>query len=70
MARVIAYEPDDMTVVAEAGITLGALNARTAAHRQRLPLDPPAPESATLGAVDRRMRRPVRSGSRRAWCAT
>ncbi len=51
MARVIAYEPDDLTVVAEAGITLGALNARTAAHRQRLPLDPSAPESVTLGAA-------------------
>lgn len=51
MARVIAYEPDDLTIVAEAGITLGALNARTAAHRQRLPLDPPAPESVTLGAT-------------------
>ncbi len=51
MACVIAYEPDDLTVVAEAGITLGALNARTAAHRQRLPLDPSAPESVTLGAT-------------------
>ncbi len=26
MNRVIAYEPDDMTVIAEAGLTLGALN--------------------------------------------
>ncbi len=51
MARVIAYEPDDLTVVAEAGVTLGALNAQMVAHRQRLPLDPPSPPSATLGAI-------------------
>ena len=29
MNRVIAYEPDDMTIIAEAGLTLAALNALT-----------------------------------------
>jgi glycolate oxidase FAD binding subunit len=51
MTRVIAYEPDDMTVVAEPGITLASLNDHMAAHRQRLPLDPANPAATTLGAM-------------------
>ncbi len=51
MNRVVAYEPDDMTVIAEAGLTLGALNELTAGHAQRLPADPPHPERVTLGAL-------------------
>jgi len=49
--RIVAYEPEDMTVIAEAGITLGALNLRLAEHRQRLPLDPANPGATTLGAL-------------------
>jgi glycolate oxidase FAD binding subunit len=51
MNRVIAYEPDDMTVIAEAGLTLGALNDLTGARGQRLPTDPPHPDRVTLGAL-------------------
>ncbi len=51
MDRIVAYEPDDMTVIAEAGITLGALNQRMAEHGQRLPLDPRNPGATTLGAL-------------------
>jgi glycolate oxidase FAD binding subunit len=51
MDRIVSYEPDDMTVIAEAGMTLGALNARLGAQRQRLPLDPPNPGATTLGAL-------------------
>lgn len=51
MNRVIAYEPDDMTIIAEAGLTLGALNALTGARGQRLPADPPHPDRVTLGAL-------------------
>ena len=51
MDRIIAYEPEDMTVIAEAGITLGALNQRLAEHGQRLPLDPANPGATTLGAL-------------------
>jgi glycolate dehydrogenase FAD-binding subunit len=51
MTRVLAYEPDDMTVTAEAGVTLGALNQLMAPRRQHLPLDPPDPASVTLGAL-------------------
>jgi len=51
MNRVIAYEPDDMTVIAEAGLTLGALNDLISARAQRLPVDPPHPDRVTLGAL-------------------
>jgi glycolate oxidase FAD binding subunit len=51
MNRVIAYEPDDMTVIAEAGFTLGALNDLAGTHAQRLPADPRHPHQATLGAL-------------------
>jgi glycolate oxidase FAD binding subunit len=49
--RIVAYEPEDMTVIAEAGITLGALNRRLAEYGQRLPLDPANPDATTLGAL-------------------
>ncbi len=51
MNRVIAYEPDDMTVIAEAGLTLGALNSLMATRGQRLPADPAHPDRTTLGAL-------------------
>ena len=51
MARIVAYEPDDMTIVAEAGITVGELNAATASARQRLPVDPCDPDLTTLGSL-------------------
>ena len=51
MNRIVAYEPDDMTVIAEAGMTLGALNQRLAEHR-------PAPAA--------RSARPRRNHARRA----
>ena len=50
LARIIAYEPDDMTVVAESGITVGELNAAIASPRQRLPVDPCNPNLTTLGS--------------------
>jgi len=51
MDRVVAYEPDDMTVTAEPGVTLGALNRLMASRGQRLPADPARPEITTLGAL-------------------
>jgi len=51
MAQVISYEPDDMTVVAGAGMTLGALDAVLGAHGQHLPVDPPAPDRTRIGAL-------------------
>ncbi len=51
MARIVAYEPDDMTIVAESGITVGKLNAVMADARQRLPVDPCGPAMTTLGSL-------------------
>jgi glycolate oxidase FAD binding subunit len=51
LARVVAYEPDDMTIVAESGITVGELNVAMAHARQRLPVDPCNPGITTLGSL-------------------
>jgi glycolate oxidase FAD binding subunit len=51
MTKIVAYEPEDMTVIAEPGITVGALNAKLAQRGQRLAVDPNHPESTTVGAL-------------------
>ena len=51
MAQVISYEPDDMTAVVGAGITLSALDAALGRHGQHLPVDPAFPEQTTVGAM-------------------
>ncbi len=51
LARVIEHAPSDQIVIAEAGLTLAALQATLASHRQRLALDPPLPSRATLGGI-------------------
>ena len=51
LAGEVEHEPADLTAVAPAGVTLGALDAQLAASGQRLPLDPPKAEGATLGGV-------------------
>jgi glycolate oxidase FAD binding subunit len=51
MHRVVAYEPDDMTLTTQPGVTLDML-ARTLGERgQFLPLDPPLPNRATAGGT-------------------
>lgn len=49
--RIVEYNPDDLTVTVQAGVTGAALAARLAVHRQALPLDPPGWERRTLGGV-------------------
>ncbi|HEV3417127.1 MAG TPA: FAD-binding oxidoreductase, partial [Pirellulales bacterium] len=49
--RVIDYPARDMTITVEAGITMSALAATLAAERQRLPVDVPQADRATLGGV-------------------
>jgi glycolate oxidase FAD binding subunit len=49
--RLLDYQPDDMTVTAEAGMTLADLQTVLAAHGQRLALDPAHPERTTLGGL-------------------
>jgi glycolate oxidase FAD binding subunit len=49
--RVLHYEPADLTIAVEAGITPGELNRILGEHNQMLPIDSPKPESSTLGGV-------------------
>ena len=49
--RIVEHAPSDQIAVVEAGVTLAALGATLAAHGQRLALDPPLPERATVGGV-------------------
>ena len=51
LARIVEHGPADMVVVVEAGCTLAALQAALGAHGQRLALDPPWPERATIGGL-------------------
>ncbi len=51
LAGEVEHEPADLTAVAPAGVTLGELDAQLAPAGQRLPLDPPHAERATLGGV-------------------
>ena len=51
LTRVIEYAPSDQVVTVEAGLTLGALQKTLAAENQRLALDPPKAELATLGGL-------------------
>lgn len=49
--RIVDYPARDMTITVEAGITLAALAAELARHGQRLPVDAPQAEQATLGGL-------------------
>jgi glycolate oxidase FAD binding subunit len=51
MSRLLEYEPADLTCRVEAGMRLRDLQAVLAAQGQRLPLDPPHPEHATVGGM-------------------
>src|SRR5262245_29209504 len=49
--RVVDYPARDMTVTVEAGVTMKALAELLAKERQRLPIDVPQAERATIGGV-------------------
>ena len=49
--RVVEYNPDDLTITVQAGVTLGTLESWLAARRQFLPLDPPGARARTLGGI-------------------
>ena len=51
LARIVAHEPHDMTVVAESGITVVALNDAIGSAGQRLPVDPCGPGLTTVGSL-------------------
>lgn len=50
-SKILAYEPDDLTVTCEPGLTLAELQNALAAKNQSLALDVPHPERATLGGI-------------------
>ena len=49
--QVVEYDADDVTVTAQAGMSLGALQRIVGERGQMLPLDPPGPETVTLGGL-------------------
>src|SRR5205823_707398 len=51
VTRLLEYEPADLTCRVEAGITIDQLQSILRAQGQRLPLDPPHPERATVGGM-------------------
>ncbi len=51
MNHVLEYEPANLTISVEAGMTLAALQHALREHGQFLPLDPPQAERATIGGI-------------------
>jgi glycolate oxidase FAD binding subunit len=51
LRRVIEYEPRDLTISVDAGLTWCELRRLLAENRQMVPLDPPFGEGATVGGV-------------------
>jgi glycolate oxidase FAD binding subunit len=51
MTQVIAHDAGDLTVTAEAGVTIEALGAMLAAQGQWLPIDPPRADAMTIGGL-------------------
>jgi len=49
--RVVEYEPDDLTLTAECGVTLGSLRAKLAERGQELPIEGARATRATLGGA-------------------
>ncbi len=49
--RVVDYEPRDLAIGVEAGMTVAAFDARLAAHGQFVPLDAPRAATATIGGT-------------------
>lgn len=49
--QILEYEPADLTVTVQAGVTLGTLQTRLAERGQWLPLDPPQGARRTLGGI-------------------
>jgi len=49
--RILEYNPDDLTITLEAGVTGSTLDATLAAPRQWLPVDPPGVATRTVGGL-------------------
>lgn len=51
LSQVVEFEPADLTITVQAGMTLGALRGATAEARMMVPFDPELPDEATVGGV-------------------
>jgi glycolate oxidase FAD binding subunit len=51
LSQVIDYPAQDMTITLQAGMTMGQLRSILSAEGQRLPVDVPLPDRATLGGA-------------------
>jgi glycolate oxidase FAD binding subunit len=51
LCRPLVYEPDDLTISVEAGMTLAALDELLARNGQMLPLDGALPARSTIGGI-------------------
>jgi len=51
MTRIRQYEPCDLTISVEAGVSYGELTRLLAENRQMIPLDPPFAGTATIGGI-------------------
>lgn len=51
LTRVLAYEPNDLTISVQSGLRWSEMTRILAANRQMVPLDPPFAASATVGGV-------------------
>jgi glycolate oxidase FAD binding subunit len=49
--QVVEYNPDDLVIIAEAGLTLSSLQATLADHHQWLPVEVALPSLQTLGGI-------------------
>src|SRR5579864_6684340 len=49
--RVLEYDPRDLVISVEAGVTYRELSRILAGHRQMIPLDPPFSDKATIGGI-------------------
>jgi glycolate oxidase FAD binding subunit len=51
LVSIVEYSPADLTVIAQAGMSISSLQSALAAEGQFLPLDPPFPSSCTVGGA-------------------
>lgn len=51
LARVVEYEPNDLTATIEAGMTLATFQQTLATNGQYLPADPPPSDNVTIGGL-------------------
>jgi glycolate oxidase FAD binding subunit len=51
LSRIVEYEPDDLTITVEAGLSLAGLQKQLGEHGQYLSVDPPPDDRVTIGGL-------------------